>query len=171
MNFTDIFSIVGNGLIGIDAIVRTKVTNHKVKEIIDAAVQAVYAGIKNIDDTVHKAISEIEQGKDPDFTPDIPPSPTLPPLAPDSNPPNWFKIAWKILSPVLSLVARKWPKFAEYYAPLKAAGDKLVEVLSKYFPHGSEGDTIEYKDLKDAIAHVDRAKFPPLSPPSKPDEY
>ena len=163
MTYTDIFSIVGNGLIGIDAIVRTKVTNQKAKEIIDAAIQAVYAGIQNMDETVHNAISDIDQGKDPDFTPDIPPSPSLPPFNPDSNPPNWFQIAWNTLAPALSLVAHKWPKFAEYYAPLKAAGDKLVEVLSKYFPSGSEENIIKYKDLKDAITNVDRAKYPLLS--------
>ena len=163
MNYTDIFSIAGNALLGIDAIVRTKVTNQKAKEIIDAAIQGLYAGIRNEDDTVHKAISDIDQGKDPDFTPDIPPSPSLPPFNPDSSPSNWFKIAWNILSPALALLAHKWPKFAEYYAPLKAAGDKLVEALSKYFPSGSEEDTINYADLKDAIANVDREKYPLLS--------
>ena len=163
MTYTDIFAMVGSGLVGIDALVRTKVSNQKAKEIVDAAVQAVYAGIVNVDDTVHNAITEIDQGKDPDFTPDIPPSPSLPPFNPSSNPSNWFQIIWNTLSPALSLVAHKWSKFAEYYAPLKAAGDKLVEVLSKYFPSGSEEDAIEYKDLKDAVANVDRAKYPLLS--------
>ena len=163
VNYTDIFSIVGNGLIGIDAIVRTKVTNEKAKKIIDAAIQGVYAGIKNEDDTIQNAITEIDQGKDPQFTPDIPPSPPLPPFNPSSNPPNWFKIAWNALSPALALLAQKWPKFAEYYAPLKAAGDKLVEVLSEYFPGGSKEAKIKYADLKDAITMVDREKFPHLS--------
>ena len=155
VTYADTFSIVGNALIVIDAIIRTKVPNKKARDAIDASLQAVYAGLANLDDTIHTAIDDLENGKDPDFSPDIPPSPSLPPFNPDSSPPNWFKLAWNTLSPALALVAHKWPKFAEYYAPFKAAGDKLVEVLTKYFPPGSKGATVTYAQLHSAIKDSD----------------
>ena len=104
-------------------------------------------------------VTDIDKSKDPAFAPDIPPSPTLPPFDPDKNPPNWFKLAWNTLSPALALLENKWTKFAEYYAPFKAAGDKLVEVLAKYFPPGSEGDTITYRELKPEIKDVKRLQY------------
>ena len=107
-------------------------------------------------------VTDIDKSKDPAFAPDIPPSPTLPPFDPDKNPPNWFKLAWNTLSPALALVAEKWPKFAEFYAPFKAAGDKLVEVLTKYFKPGSEGDTITYRELEPAMKDVNRLQYPDL---------
>ena len=133
------------------------IPNEIAKKILDAAIHAMYVGIRHVNDKVNEEIKEIDVGK----------ILTLHLIFLPVPPCRLSLMTWTHLTgsrllgiyyqqPLIDLLEHKFPK-------LKAVGDKLVEVLHEHFPSGSDEDNVSFADLEHIVANVDREKFPHMS--------
>ena len=121
-------------LLGIDKLVKEKVMNKKALGIIDSSIRGVYAGLEKVYSMLKDAYDQVQDGKWPDFTQEVPfpPAPSPPPSSP-SDMPSWFIIAWKVIENGLNFLATRNSKIAEFLPPIEAAGNELVKDLMQYF--------------------------------------
>ena len=143
-------------LLGVDKLVKEKAKG-KMLGIIDSLIRAIYAGLEKVYSILKDAFDQVQAGKSPDFTNDVP-FPPVPPSMPSFTGkfPSWFMIAWKTVEAGLNLLAERNSKIAEFLPPIEAAGDELVKDLQYYFPPNHQH---QLPDLQE---------FPTL-PPSKSD--
>ena len=120
---------------GVDKEVKEKVTDHTILGIIDSSIRGIYAGLEKVYGILKDAYDQVQDGKWPDFTNEVPfPLPPPPPPATTSDMPSWFMLAWKSIENGLNLLAQRNSKIAEFLPPIIAAGNELVQDLMKYFP-------------------------------------
>ena len=156
MQYANINSIICEVLLGVDKLVKEKVTG-KMLDIMDSSIRAIYTGLEKVYGMLKDAFNQVKAGKWPDFTNDIP-FPPPPPPTPSStgDVPSWFMISWKTVEAGLNLLAERNSKIAEFLPPIEAAGNELVKDLQYYFPPNHQH---QLPDLQ---------VFPTL-PPSKSD--
>ena len=138
VEYAYIVSISGEILLGIDKLVKEKVTG-KPLAVMDSLIRSIYAGLQKVYSMLKDAYDQVKAGKWPDFTSEVPfpkPLPNLP--SSKSDMPNWFVLAWKTIEDALNLLAQRSSKLAEFLPAIEAAGDELVKDLTHYFPPSNE---------------------------------
>ena len=117
----------------IDKLVKEKATG-KALGVMDSLIRGIYAGLEKVYSELKDAHDQVQAGKWPDFTNEVPfPPAPPPPHSSSADMPSWFMIAWKAIKDGLNLLAQKSSKIAEFLPSIEAAGDELVKDLLQYF--------------------------------------